>query len=228
MPTCVRCGRRVLFSGYRDDAGRYCSIHCYASNPALAFCLDCEDATTGHAVGGTFTFNGIGTIFAGAKGRCAKCHSVIQGKYIALLYVPVLPLGRHRVLYQPRPSFTSPIRFAAQPLTSEAAINAANLPSERGALTPFRRYVILFAVLCVGAVWQYVENLQTRTAVREEALHACSGNIPCETAVREHFDSCFGAVSHGPFSPDPIDKAALAQCINTKAGAPLLTASSKR
>ncbi len=228
MERCIRCGRRVLLSRYRDDAGRYCSIHCYASNSNLAFCPACQDATTDDRAGGTFTFNGIGTIFAGAKGRCPECHSVIQGRYIAFAWVPIVPLGPRRVIYMARRSITDPIRFVANRLTSDAAVDAARLPSERGALTPLRRFAILISVFLATVAAQEIENRQLRESTRDEVLLACGDNSVCQVAIKQHFAPCFDAATGGQFFAQTVDKATLAECINRKAGSLMLRTSPTR
>ncbi|HET9256234.1 MAG TPA: hypothetical protein VFO16_13690 [Pseudonocardiaceae bacterium] len=71
------------------------------------FCAACTAATTGKPAPGAFTLNGLGTTFYGGANRCPACGSIEQIHWIALFFVPLLPLGRYRMIYTSRTGFHS-------------------------------------------------------------------------------------------------------------------------
>lgn len=103
---CTNCGITVV-QGRRDDKGVFCSQECQSYFHHPGYCQKCLSETMEENAGGLFTFNGIGTRFAGKKSRCQVCNSVIQTKCICFLFIPLIPLGKYRVLYVTRYSFHS-------------------------------------------------------------------------------------------------------------------------
>lgn len=97
MARCSICNC-LMGGGYRDGESRYCSLHCYTQSPVAGFCEKCLAETTDASPGSTFTLNMFGTGLFGAADRCRTCHSVVQGKWIQLLF-PVIRIGRYRVRY---------------------------------------------------------------------------------------------------------------------------------
>jgi hypothetical protein len=65
-------------------------------------------ATFGHRV------NGIGRTFVGSFDRCPTCHSVVSHASFTAFFLPVVPLGRYRVLY------SSPTTFYSRKLKDKA------------------------------------------------------------------------------------------------------------
>jgi hypothetical protein len=64
----------------------------------MGFCPTCLERTSPKSSGGTFTFNGIGTILYGRKDPCATCGSVVKTLWLCVLFVPLVPLGKYRVI----------------------------------------------------------------------------------------------------------------------------------
>ena len=98
MARCSTCNT-MMVGGYRDGDLQYCSLFCFTQSPVAGFCAQCVAETTDESPGGTFTLNGFGTGWFGASDRCRTCHSVVRGKWIQLLLLPVVRLGRYRMRY---------------------------------------------------------------------------------------------------------------------------------
>ncbi|MFI9582397.1 tetratricopeptide repeat protein [Streptomyces sp. NPDC052236] len=62
------------------------------------FCGPCTDETTAWLAPDTVTVNGIGTIFYGAADPCSRCGSVVKRLYFCVLWIPVWPMGRFRII----------------------------------------------------------------------------------------------------------------------------------
>jgi hypothetical protein len=97
MKRCAVCNS-LMAGGFRDGEASFCSLYCYTQSPVPGFCEQCLSETTDVSPGGTFTFDMIGTGMFGAADRCRNCHSVIQGKWIQILF-PVWRLAKYRVRY---------------------------------------------------------------------------------------------------------------------------------
>ena len=62
------------------------------------FCDKCVGETDDVYASNNFQLNGIGTDFFGTSQICDTCHSAIRAKYFTFLWIPLLSLGRYRVL----------------------------------------------------------------------------------------------------------------------------------
>ncbi len=115
LKDCPNCGaKNILFGGVKDGDLTFCSKECYGFYQNKGFCEACTQATDEKEAGGTATLNGIGTRLHGGKDRCPTCHSVIQTKYFCVLFIPVIPLKRYRVLYcMPKRYFSRQLKPAA-------------------------------------------------------------------------------------------------------------------
>jgi len=70
------------------------------------FCAACRSQTTDESPGNTNTVNLIfGTRLIGHDDRCPACGAVLQTKWLQII-LPIIPLGRYRVLYLERGLFT--------------------------------------------------------------------------------------------------------------------------
>src|SRR5258706_4080157 len=98
MARCSACNR-ITIGGYKAGADRFCSLPCFTASPLNGFCADCAKATTDESPGGTFTFNTFGTRLSFVRDRCPECHSIVQTKAICGFFIPLIPLGRYRVIY---------------------------------------------------------------------------------------------------------------------------------
>lgn len=94
-----------MVGGYRAGEERFCSLPCLTASSAQSFCEACVDATTPKSPGNTFNIQSFGTRMYFAKHRCPTCHSVVQTKAICVLFVPIFPLGRYRVIYFSQTAF---------------------------------------------------------------------------------------------------------------------------
>ena len=98
MTRCAVC-RRSMVGGYKSGSDRYCSLPCFTASPVAGFCKACLAATSDKAPGGTYTFNTVGTRLFFAADRCPECHSIVQKKAVCALFIPLIPLGKYRVIY---------------------------------------------------------------------------------------------------------------------------------
>jgi tetratricopeptide (TPR) repeat protein len=62
------------------------------------FCGPCTDETIAWLAPDTETVNGIGTLFYGAADPCSRCGSVVKRLYFCVLWIPVWPMGRFRII----------------------------------------------------------------------------------------------------------------------------------
>lgn len=62
------------------------------------FCGPCTDETIAYLAPDTGTFNGIGTTFYGAADPCPRCGSVVKREYFCVLWIPVWPMSRYRII----------------------------------------------------------------------------------------------------------------------------------
>ncbi|GEM_PF-5187824 len=117
LKSCTNCGAFILAQAFRDQLGRtYCSETCmkwmgegranrvYApteesSGTPVLFCERCKDESTEKSIGNLFTMNGIGAGLYGASQRCPDCDSVIRRIWICVIFVPLIPLDRYRVIH---------------------------------------------------------------------------------------------------------------------------------
>jgi hypothetical protein len=98
MTRCATCNS-LMFRGYRSGGDRYCSLPCFTASSVGNFCPECLEATTPDSPGNTVTVNTIGSRLYFADDRCPKCHSVVQRKAFCVLWIPIIPLSRYRVIY---------------------------------------------------------------------------------------------------------------------------------
>ncbi|MFJ9753157.1 tetratricopeptide repeat protein [Streptomyces chartreusis] len=62
------------------------------------FCGPCTDETIALHATDTETVNGIGTRFYGASDPCPRCGSVVKREYFCVLWIPLWPMGRYRII----------------------------------------------------------------------------------------------------------------------------------
>jgi hypothetical protein len=101
LKSCTNCRAFALTLPYRDNLGRtYCSEDCmrWLGEGPRSFCKKCTFETTAKSSGNLQTINGIGTRFAGRAEQCSECGSVIRRVWVSLLYLPVIPLAKYRVI----------------------------------------------------------------------------------------------------------------------------------
>jgi len=101
LKACTNCGVFALTLPYRDKLGRtYCSEACmsWLGEGPRTFCKKCTFETTPQGSGDLHTINGIGTRFVGSADKCAECASVVRRVWITVLFLPMVPLRRYRVM----------------------------------------------------------------------------------------------------------------------------------
>ncbi|MGP4016707.1 tetratricopeptide repeat protein [Saccharopolyspora sp. 5N708] len=86
-------------------------VHRHGVRP---FCGSCTDETIAWAAPDTTTFNGFGTRFYGAADPCPRCGSVVKGLYLCLLWIPVWPMGRFRIITLSRSLTGSRARYVGR------------------------------------------------------------------------------------------------------------------
>jgi hypothetical protein len=99
--SCTHCGTFALTLPFRDNLGRtYCSQACmqWLSEGPRTFCKKCTFESTGQSSGNLHTINGIGTAFVGSSDVCPNCKSVVRRVWFTFFLVPLIPLGRYRVM----------------------------------------------------------------------------------------------------------------------------------
>ena len=99
MRQCQTCGAIILFGGITHEKGYCCSQECLDGAAGLTFCQECLTQTLPVSSGSLNRFNGCGFAFVGKANRCNRCHSVTTRIWYTLLGIPILPLGKYRVLY---------------------------------------------------------------------------------------------------------------------------------
>ncbi len=62
------------------------------------FCGPCTDETIAWFAPDTGSVNGIGTHFYGAVDPCLQCGSVVKRLFFCVLFIPLWPMGRYRVV----------------------------------------------------------------------------------------------------------------------------------
>ncbi|WP_328438107.1 tetratricopeptide repeat protein [Streptomyces sp. NBC_00444] len=62
------------------------------------FCGPCTDETIAWHAPDTETVNGIGTVLYGWADPCPRCGSVVKREYFCVLWIPLWPMGRYRVI----------------------------------------------------------------------------------------------------------------------------------
>jgi hypothetical protein len=100
LTRCANCSRVVFYGARRDGEGRtFCSDICleWANAPYL-FCEACSVSTTDVSSGNMTRINGIGPSMIGAADRCAACRSVVRRVWFTVLFVPLIPFERYRVI----------------------------------------------------------------------------------------------------------------------------------
>ena len=99
--SCTHCGVFGLTLPFRDNLGRtYCSQACmqWLGEGPRTFCKKCTFESTAQSSGNLHTINGIGTAFVGSADVCPNCKSVVRRVWFTFLLVPLVPLGRYRVM----------------------------------------------------------------------------------------------------------------------------------
>ena len=66
----------------------------------MRFCAACIAATTPKRAGHAFSLNGIGLHLYGRRNRCADCGSVEKTRWAVFIWIPVIPLGKYKVIYK--------------------------------------------------------------------------------------------------------------------------------
>lgn len=110
LKNCTHCGVFSLTLPYRDKLGRtYCSEACmqWLGEGPRDFCSKCLFETTDDTSGNVHTINGTGTAFVGSSQPCPECSSVVRRAWITLLFIPVIPLRRYRIIQVSRLEFLS-------------------------------------------------------------------------------------------------------------------------
>jgi hypothetical protein len=110
LKACTHCGVFALTLPFRDNLGRtYCSEACmqWLGEGPRSFCKKCQFETIARASGNLSRFNGIGTTFLGSSNACAECRSVVKRVWFTVLFIPVVPMGRYRVIQMSPQEFLS-------------------------------------------------------------------------------------------------------------------------
>jgi hypothetical protein len=112
----------------------------------LPFCPACTAETADQGAGRMFRMNGCGLGFYGWRDYCRDCGSSIRSHCISLLWVPVIPVGRYRVIYTSKDLVMGSQYFSrkvigARPSTMPATVMAPAPPAEwtRPSATPKAR-----------------------------------------------------------------------------------------
>jgi hypothetical protein len=94
---CANCESTIVFGGREYGGRRYCSQECegWARHPG--FCAACLQATTDKSAWNWLSFRGARIRLAFRRDPCPTCGSYLQTQVFALLFVPIIPLGRYRV-----------------------------------------------------------------------------------------------------------------------------------
>jgi hypothetical protein len=87
-----------MAAGYRENGDRFCSLPCLTYSENEGFCEKCLAETRNSPPGELATVNLIGVGLHGTGDRCPACHSIIQTKWIQVLF-PLIPLKKYRVIY---------------------------------------------------------------------------------------------------------------------------------
>src|SRR5262250_109067 len=119
---CTNCTTRVVREK-RDDSGIFCSTICQNYYRHPGFCRACNAATTPQSAGSTITVNGIASKIYGSKHPCSVCGSKVQTKYLVVLFIPLIPLGRYRT------KWASPGRYISRKLKSVKELDKERLAS---------------------------------------------------------------------------------------------------
>lgn len=69
-----------------------------ARHGVYPFCGWCTDQTTPLPAPEKQSYNGIGTMFYGAATPCSWCGSVVKWLFFCVLWIPVWPMGRFRII----------------------------------------------------------------------------------------------------------------------------------
>lgn len=96
---CDCCGSRIISGAVREENGVFCSVNCQKFDLHPSFCESCVESTLAEGSGDMGTVNGWGTRFYGSTDHCETCNSEIRRKYFTVCWIPVIPLGRYRVLH---------------------------------------------------------------------------------------------------------------------------------
>lgn len=116
LKACTNCGVFGLTLPFRDNLGRtYCSAVCmkWLGEGPRQFCKRCTFETLTESSGNLQRINGIGTSFVGQADPCAECASVVRRVWVTILFVPVFPLRKYRVLQiSPQQFFSRRLRPA--------------------------------------------------------------------------------------------------------------------
>ena len=114
---CTNCGVFGLTLPFRDKLGRtYCSAVCrkWMGEGPRQFCQRCLFESGPESSGNLQRINGIGTTFVGSSDECGECASVVRRVWFTVLYLPLIPLRKYRVLQiSPQQFFSRRLRPAA-------------------------------------------------------------------------------------------------------------------
>jgi hypothetical protein len=102
---CDKCGTRIVFGGIERDCKLFCGEGCLNAvypRPPVAFCPDCVRETTDSRPGDLGSLNGWG--FGLKRDRaippCPTCGSTGGRVWFMVFFIPIIPIGRYRVLYK--------------------------------------------------------------------------------------------------------------------------------
>ena len=110
LKACTHCGVFALTLPFRDNLGRtYCSEACmqWLGEGPRTFCKKCQFETVAQASGNLSRINGIGTGFGGSSDACSNCRSVVKRVWFTVLFIPVVPLAKYRVIQMSPHEFLS-------------------------------------------------------------------------------------------------------------------------
>lgn len=75
--------------------------------PAAPFCTACTTETTDESAGKAFSLNGCGVGFYGSASECPTCGSIKRGRWVTFIWIPIVPIGRYRMIYTRAGFFSS-------------------------------------------------------------------------------------------------------------------------
>jgi hypothetical protein len=100
LKRCSHCRVFAVTLPYRDKLGRtYCSEPCmrWWSEGPRSFCGKCMFETIPETPT-LFSFHAIGMTLIGRAEPCGACGSVVRRLWLTVLFLPLIPLGRYRVI----------------------------------------------------------------------------------------------------------------------------------
>lgn len=101
MQRCAQCRQFIVAGGVRQGDKLYCNATCMeSSQKPRQFCQECLASTTDQSTGNLGRINGIGVALMRAGGPpCPQCQSLLSRTWVTILYIPLIPLSKYRVLY---------------------------------------------------------------------------------------------------------------------------------